>query len=178
MKPMGILEDQQPVQPAPEGEEMEAEGVLEGGEGGEVEEDDDSPAESNPAYAKAMDMVMAKLYDEDISDGIAKAINQSDDKAKAIVEQAKLLLDLADDATQGSVPDELYLPFAFDVFSEVVEIAQAAGTPISGSVVATATREFITVVVEDLGGDLTQVKEAMAQINPDELGASMEQAGG
>ncbi|MEY4951781.1 MAG: hypothetical protein RL299_205 [Pseudomonadota bacterium] len=173
MQPKGILEQEVPPEEMQaEPPEMEAEeGVEEGAEG-------EADPSTDPAYSKAMDMVMGKLYDEDIADGIAQAINSSQDKATAIAEQAGVLLGLADDMTEGSVPDELYIAFALDILTEVVEIAQAAGAQIAGKDIAVAAREFITATVEGIGGDLTDIKAAMGQINPDELGASLDQVEG
>ena len=83
MQQAGILEEEEP---------MPQEGIVaEESPQAEEQEDDDGDPASNPAYGKAMDTVLAKLYDEDVADGIAAAINASQDKSKAIVEQAKLL---------------------------------------------------------------------------------------
>lgn len=155
---------------------MEEQGILQADPEAEAEGEFDP--ETDEGYTKAVDLVKTKLYDEDIADGIAQAITAADDKVAAIVEQASMLMNIADDMTQGSVPDELYVTFGVEMLGEVVEIAEAAGVKLGGSEMAVATREFITQMIEGLGGDMTQVKEAMAQINPDELGGAMDQARG
>lgn len=171
MQAKGILEDE--VDPSlPEDPPAQ-----EAAESPAVEEGEDEAPSDPKAVAQAMDVVMGKLYDENVSDGIAKALSHASDPVRSVVEQATLLLNLSDEATNGSVPDDLYMMFALDVLGEVIEIAQAAGIKLGGRDIAVIVREFITTTVEDMGGDTSQVKEAMAQINPDELGSAMEQGG-
>lgn len=171
MKPTGVLASEAPADETPQHEGAESrqteaqEGLEEGG-----------PAAS-AAFDAAVDAVQQKLYDEGIAEGIGSAILQASDPVKGVVEQAQMLFTMADEATGGSVPDEMYLAFGMQILSEVVEIAQAAGVQLKGKDMAVVTREFIASTIEDIGGDVTQVRQAMEQINPEEVGAQIEQGG-
>jgi hypothetical protein len=147
-------------------------GILAGAAGGANEAQPEQ--QGSPEVDQAMDMVRAKLYDENIADGIAEALLSSDDVAAGVAQQAQMLLSVADEVSQGSVPDEDYMLFALELMSEVIEIAQAAGIEVRGRDIGVAMRTFITGVVESVGGDPSQLSAAMEQVNVDEMGEALD----
>ena len=138
---------------------------------------DETGGTDNPAYMKAKELVLSKLYEEGLSEGLLKAIKSSPDLASGLAEQAQVVLSVADDNTGGSIPDELYMMFGIEMLGEVAEIAKAGGLPVNSTVIAAASQKFITNVVDDLGGDTTQVKAAMAQMDPAQVGKAIDSTG-
>lgn len=145
--------------------------AQEPGEGGDPE--------GNPAYVKAKELMLSKLYEEGAAEGLAQAILSAPDPVQGVVDQTMALLDVMEQATQGSVPDELVMAFVVDAISEVVEIAEQAGAPIGEEQVVVVVREVLAQVVDTLGGDSTAIREEMASIDPAEVARqAMAQEGG
>lgn len=148
------------------------EGILSGEE--PMEDEDGSGAEGQQILDLAVDALKEKLYDEDIADGIAQAIIGAPDPVTGLVDQATMLLQMSDEATEGVIPDDMYLLFAMQVMTEVGEIAEAAGADVSGTVMAEAVKQFIVKTVQNLGGDTTEVEQALASLNMEEVGAKLD----
>jgi hypothetical protein len=141
-------------------------------------EPDDLEPETDPAYAQARELMLSKLYEEGAAEGIGQALSQAPSVAQGITDQSMALLDVMEQATQGSVPDELVMSFVMDVVQEVVDIAGASGLQVASRDVAEATREVLAQVVETMGADATAIRAEMAQISPDEVGAQIDQMEG
>ena len=141
------------------------------------EDGDEVAPESEQAFVDAMRVALVKLYEGDVSDGIAKALTgySAADKVTGIVEQAQVLFNLADDVTEGTVPDEFYVMFGLQLMGEIVQIAQAAGITVSGREMADASKRFILQTVREMGGDTAELERAMGSVDQDELGAALEQ---
>lgn len=163
---MNILEKQ--AQPAPE-EELPPE------EGAEQEGDEDlDMSDGDPAYAKAKELMLSKLYEEGAADQIAQAMLAAPDPVKGVIDQVMAMLDAMEQATQGAVPDELVIPFVIEVIGEFVEIAQAAKLQIGTAEIAVVVREVMANVVDNLGGDSSAIREEMSKVNPEEIAASID----
>ena len=93
-----------------------------------------------------------------------------------LVEQSLVLFSSVDEATNGSVPDNLLLLLGLDMLNEVAEIANSAGLPVDSKTIAEAVQKFILAVVQDLGGDTSQVEQAMSQIDPAQVGMALDKA--
>jgi hypothetical protein len=132
---------------------------------------------SSPAYMKALEMAMSRLYEEGAAEGLAKALSAAPDPAQAMAEQARLMLQGVDDMTGGEVADEEFMALGLELLGEVAEIAEGAGMALDGKTIAMAAREFILGVTEDLGGDTAPVREAMASMDPAEIGGALETVG-
>lgn len=159
---MNILEKQ--AKPMPE-DDMEGQApAMEQGEDGE---------ETNPAYVKAKELMLSKLYEDGAADQIAQAMGSAPDPVRGVIDQTMAMLDAMEQATQGSVPDELVMTFVIEVIGEMVEIAQAAKLPIGNTEVAVIVREVLANVVDNLGGDSTAIREEMAQIDPEQVAQQM-----
>ena len=142
------------------------------------EDQEDDLEEKDPAYLQAMELMLSKLYEEGAAQGIAQALQSAPDTVQGIVEQSMNLADVMEDATQGSVPDELVMLMVLNIVEEVVSIAQASGMQVGGREIAEAVREVLAQVVENLGGDSAQIREEMGAMDPSEVGAAAEQMGG
>lgn len=141
------------------------------------EPDEGGPDETDPEYLKALDLAQTKLFEEGGDVKIADTIAKASDLATGLSEQAQALLTMVDEATGSAVPDEMYMGLGLELLSDLVDVCRAAGMPVNGAVVANSTQQFITGVVESLGGDTTMVKQAMSQIDPNELGSALDQSG-
>lgn len=171
--PQGILQQQS----AQQGPQMAPGAPPQGDPMAQGQGDAESSPESDAAYQTAIDAIHTKLYDDKAAEGIAKAILAAPDPIKGVLDQASALLGIAEDVTQGSVPDELYLAFAMQLLADVLEIAQAAGVTLQGKEIAEITKQYLVGVVKDIGGDTTDVEKAMGDLNMDEVGAQLDQAG-
>lgn len=153
----------------------EAEGMdHEAQESDQVEASEGEDPERDPAYRKALEMMLSKLFEEGAAEGLGKALAAAPDKVQGIVDQTISLLDVMEQATQGSVPDELVMPFVLEATQQVVEIGQAAGTKITNAEIAAAIREILAQVMENLGADTSQLREEMGQVDPEEVGRMAE----
>jgi hypothetical protein len=139
-------------------------------------EQDDGMGEDNPEYMQARELMLSKLYEEGAAEGIAQALQSAQSPVEGIVDQSMSLADAMEQATQGSVPDELVMMFVIDIVQEVVEIAQAAGMQVADRDIAEAIREVLAQVIENLGGDSSQIREEMGQMDPEQVGAAARQA--
>lgn len=145
-------------------------GVL--GEAQQQPSDDDGVA----AYEEAVELVQTKLYDENLADGIGEAIMTADDKVQAVADQALTLASLVDEATGGSVPDDMVLTLGLEILGEVAEIAEQVGAQLGGREIAAAARMFIAEAVKGMGGDAADIEQAMAAVGDDQVGAVLEEA--
>lgn len=141
-------------------------------EGGPTEDVGDP--EDNPAYRQALEMMLSKLYEDGAAQGIGEAIAAAPDKVKGLAEQTLLLLDVMEQMTDGSVPDELVMPFVIEATQEVIQIAMAAGVNIGSAEMAAAIGEILAGVVDNLGGDSSAIRQEMANIDPGEIARAME----
>ena len=62
-----------------------------------------------------------------------------------------------------------------EVLGEVADIAMAAGVDVKGATIAKAVQLMLVRYVTDQGLDATQLQQAMAQVNHEQLGAAMDQ---
>ena len=146
--------------PAPEGKPAKA---PKGGSG-----------DNSPAYEQAMSVVREGLYGAEAARDVAKAMRAANDPAEGLATTAYEMVAMADEATQGQVPDEELVSMASEILGEVADIAQAAGIEIKGAVIAKAMQMMLVRYVTEQGMDPTQLQQAMAQVNPDELGAALD----
>lgn len=155
----GMIEKQMgqatpPGQPAPADEQMPAEpgGMAE--EGGESEQ-----------YSAAIEYAMQALYKNGGAKQLAQALRSADDPAQAMADAAYQILQIIDEQTDGSLPDEELAPLAVDVLTEVAEVAEAAGVQVDGQAVAGAMRQMLLRFVQENGGDTSQLEQAMSQVD-------------
>lgn len=141
-----------------------------------TQDDGGDPDPNNPAYLKAKELAMSKLYEEGAGKEIAAALQKAPSLLQGLVEQSLVLFSSVDEATNGSVPDNLLLLLGLDMLNEVAEIASSAGLPVDSKTIAAAVQKFILAVVQDLGGDTSQVEQAMSQLDPGQVGSALDQA--
>lgn len=143
-------------------------------EGLPVDEAGGEDPEQNPAYKQALEMMLSKLYEEGAAEQLGQALAQAPDKVKGIAEQTLMLLDVMEQMTDGSVPDELVMPFVMEATQEVIKIAQMAGVNLGNADLAVAIGEILAGVVENLGGDSSAIRQEMASLDHNEIGRAME----
>lgn len=133
-----------------------------------MEEEEGEPGTDNEAYKAGMELVMQALYKNKAAKDIAKALGQGD-PAKAIADIAYQVCQVADERTQGQIPDELLASFATDVMTEVAEIAAAAGVQVDQEVVSSAMSMMILRFLKEQGMPDDKIKQAMqAMGRPDD----------
>jgi hypothetical protein len=133
------------------------------------------PAEGGSAYDQAMGLVREALYSKEAARDVAKAMKVAGDPAQGLADTAYEMVTIADEGTQGQVPDEELVSLATEVLGEVADIATAAGIEVKGATIAKAMQMMLVRYVTEQGLDPTQLQQAMAQVNPDELGAKLDQ---
>lgn len=134
------------------------------------QEGDGDGGMKNPAYRKARELMLSKLYEEGAAQGIAQALSQAPNIAQGIVDQSMALGQVMDDATQGSVPDDLVMSFMLDITQEVVDIANASGIQVQPADMAQAVQEVLAQTIEAFGGDASQVRQEMGSMDPAQVG--------
>lgn len=137
-----------------------------------VEQSEEGEKDQNdPGYVTALNFAMKALYESEAAKDIAKAIKLSQDPVTAMADAAYSVVEVADEKTDGAVPDELLVLFATDVLEEIAEIAEAAGVQIEPNDVALAFKQMVLRYVGEQGYDTTQLQQAMDQVNPEEFNA-------
>lgn len=176
MNTKGILEEQAGQEPPGDPSSPDNTPAHENAEPPQMEQQEGGEEDgvgADKAYQTAVDAVQKKLYDDGVAEGIAKSLLKSSDPVKGVTEQAQMLFQMADEATGGTVPDSMYLAFGMQMLTEVIEIAQAAGIQLDNKAIATGVRDFLISTVENLGGDTSQVNQALSSMNMDEVGAQI-----
>ena len=117
--------------------------------------DDGQDDENNPAFKAAIDFAMKALYEKKAAFDVAKALKMSRDPVEALANAAYEMTSIADEKTQGQVPDELLVLLASRILEEVATIAEAAGLDMKASVVAQALKQMILRYLGEQGADTT-----------------------
>ena len=134
-------------------------------------------AATDPAYAKAMQIADDALYGKGAAKEVANAIKAARDPVEAMANTAYEIVSIADEATEGQVPDELLVQLSTEILGEVADIAEAAGIEVKGAQIARAVQMMLLRWVTEQGLDPTQLRAAMEQVNPDEIGAQLDKQG-
>lgn len=160
------------AQPMPDEADDEQLAMQEGEEGPD--------ADSDPAFRAALQYAMQALYEGGAAEGVAKAL-QADPSAQNLSQTAYRMVEVVDERTDATVPEELIAVLAMQILKEVVDIGEAAGVEFKPSDIAVAFRDMVLRYVEEAGEDTTQLRAAMEQVDPaqfdaieqDEAGASV-----
>lgn len=121
-------------------------------------------ADSNPAYQAAMEVVMQALYKSGGAKDVAEAM-RSGDPAQALADTSYQIVQIADERTNGEVPDELLATLATEVVSEVAEVAEAAGVALNGDVISKAIQLMVVRFLKEQGVDPSHIQQAMANLD-------------
>jgi hypothetical protein len=147
------MQEPMPEQPMPEEPEME-----------EPESD-----ENDPAFLAAIEFVKSALYESGAADQVNAVLQKSQDPVDEMANLAYELVAIADEKTEGEVPDDLLILLASTVLSEVAEIAEASGVELQASDIASALKMMILRFVGEQGHDTRALHEAMNQISPEQI---------
>ena len=137
-----------------------------------------SPDESNPAYQQALQLAYQTLYGNGAAKDVAKAMKSAQNPVDALAHTAYEMVSVIDERTGGKVPPEMLVPLAAEILGEVGDIANAAGVKIGGPEIAAAMQQMLLRYVTEQGLDPSKLQQAMAQVNPQQLGAAIQQHAG
>lgn len=161
----------------PEGNEDEtsqadmSEDAAEGGE-------DEGGAGESEAYKAALKLAKTKLYEEGAGEGLMKAMQSAPSVGQALAEQTLTMMEMLDQMTNGSVPDEEVIMLGIELMGEVAEIAEAGGVQVSGREIASGMRQMLTGLVSAMGGDASEVEAAMAMVPDEQVGGVLDEQRG
>jgi len=154
-------------QAAPQGQPTDQQPMPQQGE--------EPAAGGGDALQRAMAVVHKSLYGAEAARDVANAMKSADDPAEGLAMTAYEMVAIADEATNGEIPDEQLIAFASEVLGEVADIANAAGVPVGGAQIAKAVQLMLVRYVTEQGIDPTQLQQAMAAAPPEQVGAMLEQ---
>jgi len=144
----------------------------------EMPADDSSPSLDDPALESAINYMGKKLYTEDLAEDIASTFSQSDRAQPRLMAMAALKLAEASDAeTDGDIKEENLSILGMMALNEVFTIAEQTGVQVSGADVSAAFKEMVIMFAEEQGlsaEEVASLKDAMAQVNDQELAAEAE----
>ena len=126
------------------------------------------------AVDQGMAFVRKALYGAEAAREVATSLKKAPDPSQGLADTAYEMVKMADEATEGAIPDEQLIQFASDVLGEVADIAVAAGIEIKGAQIAKAVQAMLLRYVSEQGLDVTQLKQAMAQVDPEAVGATLD----
>lgn len=166
--------EMEPVQgPGPDGspghEEVEGEAPEPQEEGG------NSGAEKDENYIAALKLAMQALYKNGAAEHVAKVLSTAKDKVEAMANTAYEMTAVVDERTEGKVPDGLFALLAMRILNEVSSIAIAAHIDIEPSDIATALKTMILRYLGEQGHDVSQLQQAMDQVDPNEFNKMAQQ---
>lgn len=163
----GSAADEQMEQEPVEGTGPDGSAQHESMEGEAPEANDKStPGEDNPAFRQALTLAYEALYANKAAKDIATTLKSQGDLADSMANVAYEVTSIIDERTDGQVPDELLVPLAMNVLTEVGEIAEAAGLDPQPEDIATAFKTMILRYLGEQGIDTTQLQQAMDQVDP------------
>jgi len=125
--------------------------------------------ENNPAFQAAITQVKTALYQEGAADGVNKALTTSSNPVETVSTLAYELTAIADEKTNGEVPDELLMLLAGTVLAEIVDIAEGSGIQMSAADVAQAFKQMTLRYLGEQGMDTTELSAAMDQVSPEQM---------
>lgn len=132
--------------------------------------DEGPDPDTDPAFRAALQFAMTALYENGAADGVARAL-QADASAQTLADTAYKMVEVVDERTEASVPEELMAVLGMQILKEVVDVGEAAGVEFRPSEIALAFREMILRYVEESGEDTTQLRAAMDEIDPAQFDA-------
>lgn len=135
--------------------------------------------DTSPAFKAAFDLAMQSLYgDGAAAKDVVQAMKSAGDPVDALADTAYRMVEIVDEKTGGTVPDEEMVALAANILGEVAEIAKAAGIQVNGKTIADATRNMLVRYVTEQGMDASQLQQAMGQVDTGQLGAALDKMGG
>jgi len=132
-------------------------------------EEGEGADENDPAFKAAVDYVRTVLYADGAADEINKAMTNMQSPAESIADMAYEITTIADEKTQGEVPDELLMLLASTVLSEIYDIAEASGLKVEPADMASSLKMMILRFVGEQGHDTQQLHQAMNQVSPEQI---------
>lgn len=161
----------QPPQPAPT-ESVPPEGTPQDmqDEAGEVDE-------TNPAFQAAVELGNIALYQEGAADNVHQQLLATDDPVAEMANIAYEMTAIADERTEGQVPDELIILLGTVMLNEVADIAIASGIELMPADLAEAMKQMILRYVGEMGHDTRELQVAMDAIPPEQFNQMAGEAG-
>lgn len=130
--------------------------------------------QDSSAVDQGMAFVRKALYGAEAAREVAASLKKAPEPSQGLADTAYEMVRMADEATDGAIPDEQLIQFASDVLGEVADIAIAAGIEVKGAQIAKAVQTMLLRYVSEQGLDVTQLKQAMSQVDPEEVGATLD----
>ncbi|MDP1931893.1 MAG: hypothetical protein Q8L60_10590 [Gammaproteobacteria bacterium] len=131
----------------------------------------------DPSLATAIDFVKRALYETGSADSVHATMKVSRQPAEDMALIAYELTSIADEKTEGQVPDELLMTLAASVLSEVAEIAEASGVKLQPSDVASALKIMTLRFLGEMGHDTRELQAAFDQVSPEQVNQIAMEAG-
>lgn len=131
----------------------------------------------DPALTTAIDFVKRALYETGAADSVHETMKKSQNPSEDMALLTYELTAVADEKTEGQVPDELLLTLAASVLSEVAEIAEASGVKLQPSDVASALKIMTLRFMGEMGHDTRELQAAFDQVSPDQVNQIAAEAG-
>lgn len=125
--------------------------------------------ESHPAFEAAVQLAHTALYEQGSADEIHAMLINAEDPVSQMADIAYQMTEIADERTEGQVPDELIILLAANMLNEVADIATASGVELRPADLANAMKQMILRYVGEMGHDTRQLQAAMDAIPPEEF---------
>lgn len=137
--------------------------------GAQPEQQADAGDDNDPALNAAIEFVRRALYENGSSDSVHATMKASRQPVEDMAMLAYELTSIADEKTEGQVPDELLMTLAVTVLTEVAEIAEASGVQLQPADLASALKIMTLRFVGEMGHDTRQLQEAFNQVSAEQV---------
>lgn len=137
--------------------------------GAQPEQQADAGGDNDPALNAAIEFVRRALYETGSADSVHETMKASRQPVEDMAMLAYELTSIADEKTEGQVPDELLLTLAASVLSEVAEIAEASGVQLQPSDIAGALKMMTLRFAGEMGHDTRELQAAFDQVSPEQI---------
>jgi len=131
---------------------------------------DEDVSEDHPAFQAAVQLTHDALYKDGAADNIHNILKKPDVTPEEIADIAYEITSIADERTEGQVPDELLALLAANSLQEVADIAIASGAQLRPEDLAQAMEHMILRFVGEQGLDTRELQAAMDAIPKEMFG--------
>ena len=134
----------------------------------EMDDGEEGPdPDTDPGFQTAIAFAQKALYEDGAARDVAQSLQSAPDRIEGLASTAYEIANIVGERTDGSVPEDLVVPFGMKILEEVVEIGEAAGLKYQPSEIAQAFQQMLLRFLGEQGVDTTELKAQMDQIDPE-----------
>jgi hypothetical protein len=130
-----------------------------------------SEAEANEVHERLMTAAMEILYGAGGIEKAVEVIRSAKNAAEGLANATYTVMEVLDDKSNGSIPEESMLPAALDICGMISEdYEKIAGQPVRGRDIALATQMMLMRFLSEGGMSIEEIEQSIAQVDFESIG--------